>query len=176
MASKTTPLSVRVAEEDSDFLAGLDIPGATTPSDKIRALIRDARMRHAGEQSYAEGLAFQEEQLAPLARKLRGSERDLNMHSELLVHFMNWLPETTAYLHAHLGEENMGDEATDALLALERGISERLVSLMEACLRLAVTPVEPCYDTSCVRSKSAPILELSSLIKSSIIQKEGVQS
>jgi len=171
MVGKTIPLSVRVAEEDSDFLAGLVIPGATTPSDKIRALIRDARMRHAGERSYAEGLTFQEEQLSPLIRQLRGSERELGMHSELLVQFMNWLPEATAYLHAELSEQGMDDDRKAALLALERGIAERALSLMEACLRLAVTPKEPCYDTSCVREKVSPILELSTLVESSIIQK-----
>ncbi len=176
MAGKTIPISVRVTGEDSDFLAGLDVPGAATPSDKIRTLIREARLRDAGEQSYSEGLSYQEQQLAPLIRTLRKAEHDLNIHSELLVQFLNWLPETTAYLHVELRAGDSGVDTQANLTALEKGMAERLMGLLEACMRLAVTPTEPCYDSSCVRSKLLPILELSSLIKSSIIEKGEKQS
>ncbi len=40
MASLTTPLSVRLSEDDTSFLSKLEIDGAVTASDKIRGLIR----------------------------------------------------------------------------------------------------------------------------------------
>ena len=53
------PLSVRVSQDDAAFLAGLAVTGATSPSDKLRALIRDARLRHEGCSGYAECFAIQ---------------------------------------------------------------------------------------------------------------------
>ena len=42
---KTSQISTRVTQADADFLAGLTLEGATTPSDKVRALITEARRR-----------------------------------------------------------------------------------------------------------------------------------
>ena len=70
MSNKAVPLSVRISENDAAFLAGLDLPEATTPSDKIRALIWEARQRHQGGQVYGEAIQFQEDLLAPFLRQL----------------------------------------------------------------------------------------------------------
>ena len=43
MSSKTVPLSVRISHDDAEYIAGLKIDDALTPSDKVRAIIRDAR-------------------------------------------------------------------------------------------------------------------------------------
>ena len=174
MAGKTIPLSVRVTGEDSDFLAGLEVPGAATPSDKIRSIIRDARMQHEGEVNYEQGLAFQEQRLAPLLRRLRAAEHEAGMHSELMVQFLNWLPEVSAFLHAELGAEKAVSE--QQLQTLEQGIADRMTGLLEACLRLAVTPKEPCYSPNCVRERTQPIIELSALIESSIMKSKGVSN
>ena len=48
MPGKTVPLSVRVTDADAEFLARLDIAGATTPSEKLRALLTAERTRGEG--------------------------------------------------------------------------------------------------------------------------------
>ena len=46
--SKSVPLSVRVSPDDARFISQIDIAGAATPSDKVRALLADARKRREG--------------------------------------------------------------------------------------------------------------------------------
>ena len=42
-AMTTVAMSVRVPQVDAEFIASLDLPGASTPSDKLRAIIAAAR-------------------------------------------------------------------------------------------------------------------------------------
>ena len=44
-AVRSVPLSVRVAPEDADFISRVEIAGAETPSEKVRALLAEARRR-----------------------------------------------------------------------------------------------------------------------------------
>ena len=98
MPSKRIPLSVRISQDDAAFLADLTIAGVTTPSDKLRELIRQARQRHVGFGNYATCLAFHQEMMAPFIRGLREAENVSGQHSELLVQMSDWLPEMAAYL------------------------------------------------------------------------------
>ena len=42
-ATNRIPVSVRITQEDADFIAELKIEGANTPSEKIRELLKQAR-------------------------------------------------------------------------------------------------------------------------------------
>ena len=64
--SKTVSISARISHEDAEFLSSLTIEGATTPSDKLRALLADARQRHAGLQDYSSNLSHSNAQLGPV--------------------------------------------------------------------------------------------------------------
>ena len=64
LSTKTVPLSVRVPYEDAEFIAGLHVNGANTPSDKLRAIINQARRRHQGGQDFGSALMFFEEQIS----------------------------------------------------------------------------------------------------------------
>ncbi len=46
MSANRIPLSVRIDQEEADFIAQLSIEGASTPSEKIRELLKQARMSH----------------------------------------------------------------------------------------------------------------------------------
>ena len=43
-ATNRIPVSVRITQEDADFIAELKIEGANTPSEKIRELLKQARL------------------------------------------------------------------------------------------------------------------------------------
>ena len=43
MSANRIPLSVRIDQEEADFIAQLSIEGASTPSEKIRELLKQAR-------------------------------------------------------------------------------------------------------------------------------------
>ena len=58
MPPKTITLSVRLSQEDSDYLASLKINNATTPSDKLRAIIAQSKELQFGDKDYGKSLAL----------------------------------------------------------------------------------------------------------------------
>lgn len=167
MTGKSIPLSVRLTPEDSTFLAHLDIPDASTPSDKLRALIKEARQRREGIRNYAEALTFFEELLSDTAHRLRNAETGQGLHSELLVQTVSWLPDIMAYLMVRASEIG-ADGETDVepkLKRLENGVADRVFALIQQVLRLGVTSRNPCYDSAAISSRVEPIIELSELLR-----------
>ena len=76
----------------------MDIAGAETPSDKVRALLADARKRSEGFSDYSSCLAMVQEMLAPTHQRLRAAEHRERVHSELVLELTQWMPEALAFL------------------------------------------------------------------------------
>src|SRR3712207_122072 len=93
MSMKTTQLSTRITDEDAAFLARLQIEGAQTPSDKIRALIGEARRRHESARDYRSALRRVAELLAPTQQELQATEHATGKHSELVRLMTDWVQE-----------------------------------------------------------------------------------
>ena len=164
------PLSVRISQEDAAFLVALDVSGATTLSDKLRTLIREARLRHEGCHDYADCFAIQQQAWAPFVRRLRESEAASAMHSELLVPLAHWLADITAFLWADPpAKDSVPSDAR--LKSLESGAADRTFSLFEMILRMAVTKRNPCYDETAISRRISPLLELCNLAQSATPMK-----
>lgn len=161
MSQKSIPLSVRVTAEDADFLARLDVPGATTPSDKLRHLLSEARERHARGGGYDDNLAVAAEMLGDARQRWRSIETQERLRSDLVRMMAEWLPETAAFFASGVTE---GRSPADGLVAFEAGLAYRAVALTEGLLRLAVTGKEPCYDPQAVRSRIEQVIELAEIV------------
>lgn len=166
LSRKTVPFSVRVPYEDAEFIAGLDVNGAKSPSDKLRAIITQARLRERGEQDYSTVLSFFDEQVAPVAQSIRKGELECNKHSELLALVYERVPELLAFLVSYPAEKEFFDLAE--LEGLERGIANRVFRLLEGVMRLAVSPSStPCYDPDVLSDRIDPLIDLAQIILSS---------
>lgn len=172
MPNKTVPLSVRISEADADFLNGLNIPGATTHSEKMRALIREARRRREGGRSYSEVLATLQEMEAPAERRLRDAEARTRQHSELLAQAASWLPDTMAFLMGNLPEDE-DENSEDRLRSLEDGVADRVFVFIERVLRMAVTRNNPCYDKSAISRRMEPVVELCDVVRAQLEREKG---
>jgi hypothetical protein len=172
VSNKTVPLSVRISEADADFLNGLKIPGATTHSEKLRALIAEARQRRTGGRSYGDVLAMLQEIEAPAERRLRDAETRTRQHSELLAQAASWLPDTLAFLVGNL-PENHEEDAADRLRSLEDGLADRVFVFFERVLRMAVTRRNPCYDSEAISRRMEPVVELCDVIRSQNQTEKG---
>ena len=163
MSSKSVTISARIAHEDAEFLSQLNIDGAATPSDKLRALITDARQRKERPQDYGGCLQMVQEIVTPVAAKVRQAELDTKMHSELLTRTFEWLPEALAYLVAF---DAAGDakHTPEQLREYERGLADRLFRLVASLLQLGITPQCPCYAEDAVAERIAPVLDLAQVI------------
>lgn len=160
---KSVPLSVRVSPEDASFIAAIEIAGAETPSDKVRALLADARKRQQGFTDYSSCLGMVQEMLAPTLQRLRAAEHQERVHSELVMELTQWMPEALAFLLTDLVDAN-GDR--DSLQAFEEGVAERMFRLIENVVRMNVTTECRGYDPLVVSRRMGPVFELVDVIQS----------
>jgi hypothetical protein len=172
MTSKTIPLSVRVSEEDAEFLASLELDGAATPSEKLRGLIAQARQRHGEGRTYEGALAIVRELLEPTSQQLRARELKSRQRSELIADTLYWLPDLVAYLMAGPSTRPGKNDAAD-LVEFEAGVAYRIFRFTEAVLRLGVTAKAPCYDPAVVTAGIGGTLELAQLVLASRQSKKG---
>ena len=165
MPDKSVPLSARISVDDAEFLARLRIEGATTPSEKIRGLLADARRRADASSSYGSALTLVQDSLAPATRALRESEHAEGMHSEFALTVAEWLPDAIAFYVSSI--PTLGDEDRRAALEeLEKGLADRVFRLLEQTLRLGITPELPGYSSSLVSDRLDRVLSLLDVIRS----------
>jgi hypothetical protein len=146
-----------LAAEDAEFIASLAIPGAVTPSDKIRLIISEARLRKDVGQDFSEVLKAIQEDLRPSLDNLRAYEREHEVESELLHYFVDWLCEAQAEFVA-------GPKDEKDLVKFEVRIAQRIAKLTEYVLRLAITEEAPCFDPDLMKNLTRRIVELSRLV------------
>lgn len=141
-SSSRIPVSVRISQEEADFIATLQIDGANTPSEKIRELLRQARLAHEQHQDYSHALDAMERFLHTARHRILHAEKELGIHSTVLARLFELLPDLMATTAADIGEAP--DAA--ALKAYEREMMWRIVRLTDAVLQLAVTGKGVAYD------------------------------
>lgn len=161
MASLTTPLSVRLTEEDTSFLGRLEIEGALTASDKIRGLIRLARQRADQPDSFSGALALSHDQLAGSVRAIRVAEQQTGDHSDVVIGLMTVVEEMLAL--SLMAPKPNGKASRDALVRHEARLVDCAARMTEQLLRWAVTPTAPAYDTGVVARRLAALGDLMQL-------------
>lgn len=163
MSSKAIQMSVRLSEDDAEFLNELEVAGATTPSEKLRNLIAAARERREQANSYEGALGLVRELLEPVAQTLRARELATRQRSEMIADTLYWLPDVVAFLIAGPGAKPGKVDAKE-LLEFEAGVAHRIFRFTDAMLRLAVTSKAPCYDPDVVTTHMGGTLELAKLV------------
>ncbi|MDO4897029.1 MAG: hypothetical protein Q3971_06665 [Moraxella sp.] len=136
------PISVRISQQDADFIANLQINGANTPSDKIRELLSQARTLHLQGQDYETSLSLAEQQLCTARHEILTLEKELGVHSHIVARIFEMLPDLMATMMADYPKN--GDKS--ALMAFEKQVMWRVVRLMDSILQLAITGKGAGYD------------------------------
>ena len=157
-------VSVRIPEDDLAWLAGLDLPDANSPSDKIRGLIAEARRRAAGEGDYLSCVAQMRDALRGFNDQLQTQEHALQIHSEALALLGAQLPELMAGVATALpaGAEASADSARQC----EAQLTARAMRLLLGLLRLGVTRRAPAYDPALFDPYVSEVEELERLMQS----------
>lgn len=166
MAEKKIPISVRLSAEESAFLAGYSAPGATTHSEKLRALIDEARQLRGDTTGQMDQVTFMDALFTPVLRDLRNAEAATGERSELLRQVGYILPELVAFFLSSVPKNRQRDNTEDELRRLEDGVADRLFALFELICRMAVTERNPCYDESAINKRIVVVQEILSIVKS----------
>lgn len=172
MPSKQVTISARLSHEDAEFLSQIEINGAKTPSDKLRAIIAEARRRQSRSVDYAGCFQMIQEIILPVTQQIRQKEVENDTHSEVISRVAEWMPDALAFLISHFNQAKVKDD-TQNMLQLEQGLVERVVRLMESFLQLAVTRHCPCYQPEVIQKKITPILDLCDIISSRQQSEKG---
>lgn len=166
MVALNTPLSVRLSEDDSAFLAQLELEGAVTSSDKVRGLIRQARQRTERPDSFAGALAASHEALGPALRSVREAEQASERRSGVVIGLLTAVEEFLALSLSTPAEMAAADEA--AMSRHEARLVDCAARMTEQMLRWAVTPSAPAYDPGVVARRLAALNDLMTLITSAV--------
>ena len=97
MPNRSVNISVRMSSDEADALSAAAIPGATTPSEKIRALVNELGRREEARGDFAAAAREIEEMLAPSRQAVRGALGAARTSDVLAVLFER-LPDAAARL------------------------------------------------------------------------------
>jgi hypothetical protein len=163
MAAMQT-VSARIPIDDLQWLATLEVQGASTPSDKLRALVTQLRRQHEGALEYSASLQWMRDLVSPFVTAVGAFEHRQGKHSELVRLISDWVPQLMALLVA---ENSLGKEPLRKAQEIEDKLAGRCVQLLMGILRLGITPASDCYDPQALDRYLPQIIELSGVIGSS---------
>jgi hypothetical protein len=155
-----------ISHDDAAFISQLAIDDAKTHSDKLRAIISEARQRSDRRHDYAGCLHAVQEMIQPALKEIRKTEVENQIHSELIIRLAEWIPDVAAFLVSSMStiDELKTNEKKEKMVQLEQGSAQRLIRLMESVLQLAITRQCACYDPDIVQREIGPVLELCNII------------
>ncbi len=156
-------IGVRIPQEDAAFIAALNIENASTPSDKLRAIIAQARKREQGIQNYKETLVYIDELLLPVRNQVREFELQQKIHSELVTRTLDWLGEILSFCLISRTDLELSPDR-ELLENFEQQLSARLFRILEAVLQMGVTKQSPCYNPDLVADNLQQILDIADVI------------
>ncbi len=152
-------LSGRVETRDYEFLMGLSVGGATTLSERLRYALSFFRRFHEGTRGVAEALDVIDGFLGNGRRSISAAELEVGKRSEVVHLCMDHVPAILALLASHQRVEE-GKAADVELRRLEEVLTSRIISLVEAFLRLALTERAPCYNTALLKNRMDGVREV----------------
>lgn len=161
MVGLNKPLSVRLADDDAVFLATLRIDDAITASDKVRALIRQARQRAETPEGYSGALGVSRDLLTRPAHAVREAEDRAGVHSGVVRTLLSEAEELLAVGLAAPAEVRSAEPRD--LARYESRLVERAARIAEQLLRWSVTPTAPAYDPAVVSQRMAALADLIAL-------------
>ena len=162
MAVQMQTVSARLPSEDLQWLSALELPGAVTPSDKLRALIAQMRKQYEGALDYSACLAWLRDLLAPFIIELRGVEHRERTHSAAVSAIIAWAPQIMATMLS--APRDFGEDGAAGAREVEDALVQSCFHLLMALLRLGVTPAAECYSPDVIEKHLPRIVELVQLI------------
>jgi hypothetical protein len=168
---KKIQIGARITEEEAEFINLLKINGATTPSDKLRAIIEEARLQREYSHDFAGSYKKMQELFGPVIEKIKKAEFENNIHSALLARILEWLPEFYAFSLCSLTEEKI--ESTEELKKYEKGSVDRVVRLFESLLHLELSKQTSSYTPKVFRDHVDSLQELIQIISHASPKQEG---
>jgi hypothetical protein len=147
-------VTLRLDDDDLTYLSRVEISGAGNLSEKIRALIAEARAQREGTEDFTAAHDFARRLFARVEREINAAEVDSSTRSELIHRLMAWLPEITAYTLSACQNKGGSDDCSARLKDVEQGMAERVFSLVDSMLQLAGSDFSGCHAPEKLASRA----------------------
>ncbi len=155
------PVSVRLNPEELALLDALELPGARTAGQKLRALLSRARELSPDAGDYPAQLARMQSQAQPIIHAAREAEHNVGLRSELVPRVADGLAEAMAwFLTQTEGAETLD---RDALTRLEAGLADRSAALARHLFEVYLSGNPAAYDREALAERVAPVAALAVL-------------
>lgn len=154
-------ISIRVPDEDFQWLLSSAEPGAKTPSEKLRALVTKARQQEAGMENYRFCAAWMRGLTQPFVDAVTALERKEKIHSDVVAAALEWVPQIMAILAS---ERPGGTHPRDSAVEIEAALAQQSFRLLAALLRAGVTSVPAAYDNEVFGRYLPEIIEIAEII------------
>jgi hypothetical protein len=133
---KTVPVSVRLNEADAEFLASLQKGEASTPSEKLRALLHDERDRVQRNREFEAVRNRIQERVNGTRNLLKAQEREDGLSSILWIRVFEIFPDIATKILTGEPLRCKGDKI--GLLEFERDLQQDVFELINEILELAL--------------------------------------
>lgn len=167
MSQRTTTISCRVDAEDADFLLALEVPGATTLSDKMRHVLADYRQHQQNRRNFRDCLMDFRNLIAPIYQEIQDMEFSHDIRSEVVSRLVETLPVLFSTLLTHRRPERREEEVVH-LHQLEKRLLDQIFQVLEGLLRIGVSPNPPCYAPDLFRQRLKDLISLAEVISPQI--------
>jgi hypothetical protein len=158
------PISGRIPDDLYQWLATVQLEGATTVSDKMRVAVATLKRLHDGDSDYMGALSMYRDLGRSTRERIAALEPE-HGHSEVLAAVAEHAPALAAgMISAQI--HSLADAK-----ALEDQLVRRSMQLAETLLRQALTSHASAYDDQVVRKNTARVVELAQVISST--QEKG---
>lgn len=147
MPNRSVNISVRMSAAEAEALSRADVPGASTPSEKIRALVNDLDARDLARTDFAAAAGQVERMLLPAHAALR-SAMGAGVKSDVFAVLFERLPDLVARLALAPQRLDDGDDAP----TIERDAVSDVTALIDELLHIARATRPRALDPETLRS------------------------
>lgn len=154
-------ISLRIADDDFQWLLSVAEPEARTPSEKLRALVTRAREQEAGLKDYRRCVAWMRDLSQPFADAVADVERASKTHSDLVAAVCEYVPQIMATL---VSDRPSGERALDKAKEAEAVLAQQCFRLLIGLLRAGVTSNPATYDKQVLEGYLDDIIEIAAII------------
>jgi hypothetical protein len=154
-------ISIRVPDEDFQWLLSLHEGAEKTPSEKLRALLARARQQEAGMINPELCSAWMRSLAQPFVESVAALERKQKTHSDLVGAVSEWIPQIMATL---VSSRLTGKRAQEDAIELEAILAQQCFRLLTSVLRAAITSVPATYDKEVLDRYLQDVIEIAAII------------
>ena len=154
-------LSIRLPDDDFQWLLSQDSTGGKTPSEILRALLARSRQQEAGLANSEMCATWMRGLIQPFVDSITALERKQKSHSDVVSAVSEWVPHIMAVLvSSRLSASDSQSEAVE----IEAVLAQQSFRFLIALLRAVVTSTPATYDKEALDRYLPDIIELVEII------------